>query len=380
MYEPREDSYLLEKHVRTHAKGRVLDMGTGSGIQGFAALEKADEVVAADINKKLIADLKKKHKIIKFVHSDLFSNITGKFDLIAFNPPYLPYDKRAPDIALDGGKKGFELTIRFIASLGKYLKKGGVCLLLFSTLTGKSEVDKHILKNLLEKKQIDKLKLGFEELFVYEIRKSKVLVELNDKEITNIEYFAKGHRGLVFTGEYKGKKVVVKCTNPDSTAINRMRNEANFLKKLEQTDIGPKVIFSADDYLVYYFIEGTPILDIVPKLKKSDITRIIVKVISQMWELDKLGINKEEMHKPIRHILIGKTVKHIDFERCHYSIKKKNVTQFCQFLITKKMHNVLLDKKISIDKDRLLELCKVYKKDPVQKNIDKIIGIIKDGN
>jgi pyruvate dehydrogenase E1 component alpha subunit len=41
VYEPREDSLLLEKYVKKFAKGIVLDIGTGSGIQAKAAAERA---------------------------------------------------------------------------------------------------------------------------------------------------------------------------------------------------------------------------------------------------------------------------------------------------------------------------------------------------
>ena len=38
-----------------------------------------------------------------------------------------------------------------------------------------------------------------------------------------------------------------------------------------------------------------------------------------------MGINKEEMHRPIKHAWVGKSIRFIDFERCHQSEKVKNV-------------------------------------------------------
>ena len=35
LYEPREDSRLLAKYAKKYAKGLVLDIGTGSGIQAL---------------------------------------------------------------------------------------------------------------------------------------------------------------------------------------------------------------------------------------------------------------------------------------------------------------------------------------------------------
>ncbi|MBD3204414.1 methyltransferase [Candidatus Woesearchaeota archaeon] len=87
IYEPREDSFLLKKYVKKYSKGLVLDMGTGSGIQGLSALQNADFVISADINKNAVRHVKEeieKNNIdnIKAVRSDLFSYLKNNyFDL-----------------------------------------------------------------------------------------------------------------------------------------------------------------------------------------------------------------------------------------------------------------------------------------------------------
>ena len=50
MYEPSDDSYLMEKYVRKLAYGRVLDVGCGSGILMEAALTKTKNVFGVDID------------------------------------------------------------------------------------------------------------------------------------------------------------------------------------------------------------------------------------------------------------------------------------------------------------------------------------------
>ncbi|MEK6917169.1 MAG: 50S ribosomal protein L11 methyltransferase, partial [Nanoarchaeota archaeon] len=77
IYEPREDSYLLQKYVEMYSKGSVLDMGTGSGIQAITASKKAKEVVAVDINPEAVKQTKlaleiEKIKNVKVLQSDLF--------------------------------------------------------------------------------------------------------------------------------------------------------------------------------------------------------------------------------------------------------------------------------------------------------------------
>jgi len=169
IYEPREDSFLLKKQVKRFAKGNVLDMGTGSGIQAKEAAKKADKVVAVDINRKAIEHCKKniKDKKIKFKVSDLFSNVRGRFDLIIFNPPYLPNNPKSEDLALDGGKKGYELIERFLKNARKHLEIKGKMLLVFSSLTGKKKVKEIVKKEGFRFRELSKKKLFFEELYVY---------------------------------------------------------------------------------------------------------------------------------------------------------------------------------------------------------------------
>ena len=171
IYFPREDSLLIEKHVRKLSKGRVLDMGTGTGILAEAASEKAKSVVGADIDAIAINYCRKhvKSEKISFLQSDLFSNIKGKFDTVVFNPPYLP-DDEVRDIALDGGKKGWELIERFLLQAKKHLEKDGIMLLLFSSHTNREKINEILKKNNYSYKLLDSMKLDFEKLYVYLIR------------------------------------------------------------------------------------------------------------------------------------------------------------------------------------------------------------------
>ena len=101
IYEPAEDSYLLQKQVKKFVRPgmKVLDIGTGSGILAETAKGLGAEVLAVDVNSESVEYVKKGG--INSIVSDLFSNVEDKFNLITFNPPYLPQDKGAGKLIED---------------------------------------------------------------------------------------------------------------------------------------------------------------------------------------------------------------------------------------------------------------------------------------
>jgi release factor glutamine methyltransferase len=376
-YKPREDSFLILKHIKDYAKGNVLDMGTGSGILAIEAAKYADKVVGADINDQSLFLAEKNAKKagltnLKFKYSDLFSSINEVFDLIVFNPPYLPSDERIKDVALDGGKSGYEVIECFISKANDHLEKDGRILLLFSSLTSKEDVDRIIDGNLFDKKLIDKQKLFYEELFVYEIWKSGVLKSL--QKIKNMKLHAKGKRGIVYSGYLGRKKVAVKVKNPRSKAIGRIEHEARMLKRVNELNIGPELIQHDDGFVMMGFVEGDRIVDFFEKRNKKDIASIIRNVFDQLHALEKAGINKEEMHHPVKHIIVTEDLKPvlIDFERAGFREKAHNVTQFCQFLSSEGVNSILESKGIAVDKKELHELARKYSVDNSIESVKKI--------
>ena len=77
--------------------------------------------------------------------------------------------------------------------------------------------------------------------------------------------------------------------------------------------------------------------------KNNNPEKVLKEIENQCKILDKLKINKEEMHKPIKNIIVKKNKPIlIDFERCHYTQRPKNLNQFKQFL---KRINITLPQK-----------------------------------
>ena len=145
VYEPAEDSFLLVDTLIENIQNgeRVLEVGCGSGIVSVFASDIASSIVATDLNPHAVKCAAANG--VPVVRTDLYAGLNGTFDLIVFNPPYLPtseYERMGgwDDLMLDGGPNGRRTIARFLKGIGDLLSQEGRVLLLVSSLTGVSEV------------------------------------------------------------------------------------------------------------------------------------------------------------------------------------------------------------------------------------------------
>ena len=186
------------------------------------------------------------------------------------------------------------------------------------------------------------------------------------KNIKDIKYLSKGKRGVIYTGILNNQRVSIKTKNPNSEAKGRIKNEIKFLKELNKYKIGPTLVKSGKDYLIYNYVEGMFLPEYLKKEKsKEKKKKVIINILKQARVLDKLKINKLEFTRPLKHIFVKyPKVTIIDFERAYYTEKPKNVTQFCQFLIIAKLmkNNV--------------EVLKNYKKYQTEKAFKEVLNLL----
>ena len=180
VYAPAEDTFLLAENLRVYEGEFVLDMGTGCGILAVLAAEKADEVLAVDINPYAIRCARKNAEIngvedkVEFLLGDLFEPIKPKgiFDLIIFNAPYLPSEigeeKSWIGKAWAGGKTGRKVIDRFISGAPNFLRRNGRIMLVQSSLSNVDESLDAFNKLGLNAKVIAETKVLFEKIVLIE--------------------------------------------------------------------------------------------------------------------------------------------------------------------------------------------------------------------
>jgi len=140
VYPPAEDSDLLLRAALREVRpdDRVIEVGTGSGYVAAAVQDRVASLIATDINPYAVVVARARG--VAVVRTDLVSGLSSPFDLILFNPPYLPTlpEERLDDwleYALDGGPTGRAVIERLVADVGRVLSPLGRILLLVSSLT-----------------------------------------------------------------------------------------------------------------------------------------------------------------------------------------------------------------------------------------------------
>lgn len=142
---PRLDTEILIEKVKNDIISNkkavsVLDIGTGSGaIAIVLQKETGANVTAVDVSPKALEVAKrnaeKNNAEIKFIHSNVFENVAGKFDFIVSNPPYIETEvvkglekevvDNEPILALDGGEDGLDFYREIVEKAPNFLNEGG---------------------------------------------------------------------------------------------------------------------------------------------------------------------------------------------------------------------------------------------------------------
>jgi release factor glutamine methyltransferase len=180
VYLPSDDTYRFFEAIQEDLKNKKLnsslEIGAGSGYISLGLYNQIADLTLTDINPIVIdylITLKNGYSLnkMKITKSNLFKNIKEEFDLIIFNPPYVPSDSlpkkgKVDGLATDGGAYGRVVILRFLKDLKKHLSENGVCYLLISSFNGPHYLFKYILKNNLSYKVLKEKNMFFEKLII----------------------------------------------------------------------------------------------------------------------------------------------------------------------------------------------------------------------
>ena len=180
VYEPAEDTSLMVKNLAVKRGAKVLDMGTGCGVLAVLAAEKAEKVVAVDLNPNAVACTRRNAELndvgprVEVRLGNLFEPISPaeKFDLILFNPPYLPVGQEEGyswiEKAWAGGPSGRAIINRFIDQAPRHLEDKGRILLVQSSLSNVKKTLRSLGQHHLQASVISEEKFVFESIVVIE--------------------------------------------------------------------------------------------------------------------------------------------------------------------------------------------------------------------
>ncbi|MFN7065418.1 MAG: phosphotransferase [Aquificaceae bacterium] len=169
--------------------------------------------------------------------------------------------------------------------------------------------------------------------------------------VEDLQLFSEGWRAFVYRAKWKAKEVAIKVARGKEKEY-AIRKEGEILELLKGYKGFPQILMSGEDFIVYEFIKGDPIERL--SLSENQKRLIYLKALDLIEILDRLGINKEELHRLDKNTLVeeGFEVYLLDFERGEKNAKKRhNLSQFLQILVREGY----------ISRERAVELGRRYK-------------------
>ncbi|BDB97684.1 HemK2/MTQ2 family protein methyltransferase [Saccharolobus caldissimus] len=175
-YEPAEDTELLLNIIKVNKNEKVIDLGSGTGILGIYALKLGARVIFIDINPyatlSTLCSLKindinsYSYEVINCNLLTCFRDYT--FDVVIFNPPYLPFEEYSEWIGYSwsGGKGGIEVIGKFLQQV-----KARRIYTLYSSLSDEDTIwDMLKERRYIATKKYEKV-IGYERLVALELIK-----------------------------------------------------------------------------------------------------------------------------------------------------------------------------------------------------------------
>jgi len=224
----------------------------------------------------------------------------------------------------------------------------------------------------------EELKIRLEEMKRLNIR---ALEFVGEKKILDLPVLGKGCVSIVVLAHTNFGKAALKIRRTDADRSS-MRHESEMLQMANSVSVGPKLLGSTKNILMIEFIKGLLLPKWIKKVKEAEsearIRKVLKDVMEQCWRLDKIGLDHGELSHASKHILVTPRDKAyiIDFETASTNRRASNVTSICQYLFLQSEVSIVVKEKLGqIEKERLIEALRNYKKKPRKENFEKVLKI-----
>ncbi|ALU12476.1 hypothetical protein EYM_04215 [Ignicoccus islandicus DSM 13165] len=213
-----------------------------------------------------------------------------------------------------------------------------------------------------------------------ELKKSNIecAISYGRREIGEYKVLGIGFRGLVFLARHSTGIVAVKVPRIDR--LYDMRQEA--LNQKLAYPYAPKVYEYSKYFLVMEYIECPDLLDVVQGLLAEDnvqsIRKVVCDVLKAGYQLDQRGIDHGELVRPWDHVKVCKNrVVFIDFNSSSIHRRPSNLTSLISALLLKpSLPSSRIANLLNVDRAKLIELLRVYKKTRNEHSFNRIIKMV----
>ena len=187
VYNPAEDTFLLLETIETTKQDTILEIGTGCGLIALHCAQQGSHVLATDINPHAL-QLTKQNIIqnhdqikgtIQLARGNLldYIRLNTRFNIIIFNPPYLPTTKKETlpgwiNYAYDGGITGTKTIETFLHQTPQHLKKKGICYFVGSSLQNQKYLKSTIQTTDMTHTLIAEQLIGDEYIQIHQLQKN----------------------------------------------------------------------------------------------------------------------------------------------------------------------------------------------------------------
>jgi len=197
--------------------------------------------------------------------------------------------------------------------------------------------------------------------------------DFGPRDLMGFSVLGVGFRGVVFLGEWEGKRVAIKVRRTD--CFCDMRKEAE-IQRLAWP-VAPKVYKYSESFIIMEYVPY-PGIESVLGAPPEELRETVIRVLKAGRELDKAGIDHGELVRPWKHVRVGETrVVILDYGSASTRRRPANVTSLVSGLLLKPSPPAsAIAEKLGVDRAALLEAVRAYKRSLSDEAFEALLSLI----